>query len=421
MIKTRLLKQLGSSSRYILWQILCQWLALLGQIAFIFALAKILTGHPAWLLLLLGAAVQLLGQYAYNQASFRASARVKEVLRGKIYAKLLRLGSSFQESIKPSELVQLTGEGIESVDSYFSRYLSQFAYAFLAPLTLFAVFVRIDAPASITLLCAVPLIPIVIMVVMLVAKKILNRYFAIYHQLADTFLEKMQGMTSLKVYGADSQAEAELAAESEHFRRITMKVLTMQLLSTVVMDTVAYGGAACGIAVALNEIRLGRIGRQEAIVLILLAAAYFLPMRQLGSYFHIGMNGMKASDQIFAFLDLPEAASGQAPVPDKTDIAVRGLSFTYPGADKPALSQISLTIPAAGFTAIVGLSGSGKSTLATLLAGRQKASQGQITVGGLPLDQISASGWLQAVTLVSADSYLFKGSVRDNLLMAGPA
>lgn len=166
-------------------------------------------------------------------------------------------------------------------------------------------------------MCRARVIPIVIMVVMLVAKKILSRYFAIYHQLADTFLEKMQGMTTLKVYQNDSAAKQELAEESELFRQITMKVLTMQLLSTVVMDTVAYGGAACGIVIALNNLRQGQVSRQGAIILILLAASYFLPMRQLGSYFHIGMNSMKASDYIFAFLDLPEKAAGQTSLPKK--------------------------------------------------------------------------------------------------------
>lgn len=299
-----------------------------------------------------------------------------------------------------------------------SRYLSQFAYAFLAPLTLFAVLVKIDAPASIFLFCAVPVIPIVIMVVMLVAQKILSRYFAIYHQLTDTFLEKMQGMTTLKLYQNDSAAEQELAEESEHFRQITMKVLTMQLLSTVVMDTVAYGGAACGIVIALNNLRQGQVSRQGAIILILLAASYFLPMRQLGSYFHIGM---KASDQIFAFLDLPEKAAGQTSLPKKMAWTVSDLSFTYPDADQAALNQINLSIPAPGFTAIAGLSGSGKSSLAALLAGRLTPSKGQITIAGIPLSALSPSAWQKAVTLVTSDSYLFKGSIKDNLLMAGPA
>lgn len=175
-----------------------------------------------------------------------------------------------------------------------------------------------------------------------------SRYFAIYHQLANTFFEKMQGMTTLKVYQNDSSAEQELAEESEHFRQITMKVLTMQLGSTVGMDTVAYGGAACGIVISLNNLRQG------SIILILFAASYFLPMRQLGSYFHIGMNGMKASDQIFAFLDLPEKAAGQTSPPKKMALTVSELSFTYPDADQAALNQINLSI--------VGLSGSGKSS-----------------------------------------------------------
>ncbi|MGZ1176958.1 hypothetical protein ACXO4P_07775 [Lactobacillus delbrueckii subsp. bulgaricus] len=197
-------------------------------------------------------------------------------------------------------------------------------------------------------MCRARVIPIVIMVVMLVAKKILSRYFAIYHQLADTFLEKMHGMTTLKVYQNDSTAEQELAEESELFRQITMKVLTMQLLSTVVMDTVAYGGAACGIVIALNNalnnLRQGQVSRQGAIILILLAASYFLPMRQLGSYFHIGMNSMKASDYIFAFLDLPEKSAGQTSLPKKMALTVSDLSFTYPDADQAALNQINLCL-----------------------------------------------------------------------------
>ncbi|MGZ1327011.1 hypothetical protein ACXO7Q_08750 [Lactobacillus delbrueckii subsp. bulgaricus] len=197
-------------------------------------------------------------------------------------------------------------------------------------------------------MCRARVIPIVIMVVMLVAKKILSRYFAIYHQLADTFLEKMQGMTTLKVYQNDSAAEQELAEESELFRQITMKVLTMQLLSTVLMDTVAYGGAACGIVIALNNalnnLRQGQVSRQGAIILILLAASYFLPMRQLGSYFHIGMNNMKASDHIFAFLDLPEKAAGQTSLPKKMALTVSDLSFTYPDAGQAALNQINLCL-----------------------------------------------------------------------------
>ncbi|MFK5607542.1 6TM ABC transporter family protein [Lactobacillus delbrueckii] len=216
-------------------------------------------------------------------------------------------------------------------------------------------------------MCRARVIPIVIMVVMLVAKKILSRYFAIYHQLANTFLEKMQGMTTLKVYQNDSATEQELAEESELFRQITMKVLTMQLLSTVLMDTVAYGGAACGIVIALNNalnnLRQGQVSRQGAIILILLAASYFLPMRQLGSYFHIGMNSMKASDYIFAFLDLPEKAAGQTSLPKKMALTVSDLSFTYPDADQAALNQINLCLsPPPGFTSIAGLSGSGKSS-----------------------------------------------------------
>lgn len=431
MIKTRLLKLLHHSSWYILAQIILQWLGLLGQIGIIFIVGDLIKAFQQdnatfaefssalWVIILL-IAFQLLCQYFYDKASFLASVDVKRVLRGKIYAKLLDLGTGYSVRIASAEAVQLATEGVESLETYFGKYLSQFAYALLAPLTLFAVLLHINAPAAIVLLCAVPLIPIVIMVVMLIAKKILDKYFGIYYSLADTFLEKMQGMTTLKTYQADQQAEDDIASESEHFRQITMKVLTMQLLSTFVMDLIAYVGAASGMIITLNQLRLGRLDLCGALILILLSADFFLPMRKLGSYFHIGMNGMKASDQIFAFLDLPSGQSGHADLPAAAlGYEIKNLSFAYP--DDPArlvLSDLSLSIPAKGFISLVGLSGSGKSTLAAILSSRQHAYQGQVLLGGLELSQVKESSLLRQVTAVGFDSYLFKGTVRDNLLMA---
>lgn len=413
MIKSRLLKQLSKSSYYVLWQILLKWTGLIGQIFVIFAAARMLTSGQANSLikLIAGIVIQVVSLVLYNQASFLASARVKEVLREKIYAKLLRLGN--HNPVTPAELTQLTSDGIESVDSYFSRYLSQFAYALLAPITLFAILVKISAPASITLLCLVPLIPIVIMVVMVIAKKILNRYFAIYYHLGDTFLEKMQGMTTLKLYQADQKAEDDLARESEHFRQITMKVLTMQLLSTVIMDLVAYGGASAGILVALRELALGQISKEGTLIIIFLSASYFLPMRQLGAYFHIGMNGMKASDQIFAFLDLPEGKKGQEHLGQDLTLSAKNLTFAYQDSGSPAIQDLSLTLPHPGFYALAGRSGSGKSTLAQLLANRLPSSQ--VKLGGIPLPEIDPSDLTAAITSVSES---FAGSIRDNLLAA---
>lgn len=434
MIKTRLLKLLHHSSWYILAQIILQWLGLLGQIGIIFIVGDLIKAFQQdsvtftafsgalWVIILL-IAFQLLCQYFYGQASFLASVDVKRVLRGKIYAKLLDLGTGYSARIASAEAVQLATEGVESLETYFGKYLSQFAYALLAPLTLFAVLLHINAPAAIVLLCAVPLIPIVIMVVMLIAKKILDKYFGIYYGLADTFLEKMQGMTTLKTYQADQQAEDDIASESEHFRQITMKVLTMQLLSTFVMDLIAYGGAASGMIVTLNQLRIGQLDLRGALILILLSAEFFLPMRKLGSYFHIGMNGMKASDQIFAFLDLPGGPTGQEDLPaEALDYEIKNLAFAYPDdPTRPVLSGLSLNIPAKGFISLVGLSGSGKSTLAAILSGRLRAYQGQVLLGGYELSQVKESSLLRQVTAVGFDSYLFKGTVRDNLLMASPA
>lgn len=429
MIKTRLLKQLGKSSYYILYQIILQWIGLLGQVTVIFGIANLLNNAyqrrsiatEQLLPILLGIIVQLLCSLGYNRVSFLASVNVKKVMRAKIYQKLLSLGASYRDQISSSQVMQMATDNIEQLETYFSRYLSQFAYAFLAPITLFAILIKINAPSSIVLLCAVPLIPIVIMFVMIVARKILDKYFKIYYSLGDTFLEKIQGMTTLKVYQADQRAQEEIATESEHFRKITMKVLTMQLLSTVVMDFVAYGGAAVGIFIALKQMQSGHLNLYGGIILILLAAEYFLPMRRLGSYFHIGMNGMKASDKIFEFLDLKEEKRGTKELSASSNLAfkLQNLSYAYPDEpDQTVLKDISLDIPAKGFVSIVGLSGCGKSTLASLLSGKKRTYKGNITINGIELKNISEDSLLKNITSVGFNSYLFKGTVRDNLIVA---
>ena len=330
---------------------------------------------------------------------------------------MLSLGPSYRERVNSAEIVQMAGEGVEQLETYFGRYLSQFFYALLAPLTLFLILSRIELQTALLLLLAVPLIPIVIMLVMLVAKKLLGHYFAIYYGLGDSFLEKLQGMTTLKIYQADQVAAEDMDREAEHFRKITMKVLSMQLNSTSIMDIIAYGGAAVGILSALQHFSEGSISISGVFIIILLAAEFFLPMRLLGSFFHIGMNGMKASDKIFAFLDLPEAEEGSKVLEaEKLHISIKNLSFSYEES-RQILHSVNVEIPAHSFVSLVGVSGSGKSTIAGILMGKNKGYRGSVKINGEELKEFSSQSLLSHITLIGHRSWLFQGTVRENLLM----
>lgn len=432
MIKIRLLKMLTSSRRQIALQIFWQWLSLIAQIMLIFAFASIFdqilhnegkTISLLYDLCTIGVAiiVRMGCSLAYDHASFFAASEIKQSLRFTMFEKLARLGTGYREQIPSVQITQMLTEGIEQLETYVGRYLSQFFYALLAPITLFIILVQINAPTSIVLLCAVPLIPIVIMVIMKLVTSILSTYFKSYYQLGDTFLEKLHGMTTLKVYQADQAAENEIIAESEQFRRITMKVLSTQLFSTIIMDLVAYGGAAVGIVVALSQYHQAHITLQETIVLVLLATEYFLPMRQLGAYFHMGMNGMKASDKIFEFLDLAEPTDGDQNIADQEfTISSHKLTFTYPHAHQPSLTNIALTIQPRQMIAFVGPSGAGKSTLVALLSGQARQYAGSLKFGPIELSDLSQDSLCDRITIVSHHSFVFKGSFRDNLILAKP-
>lgn len=432
MIKVRLLKMLKSSRRQISLQVFWQWLSLLAQVILIFAFARIFSQllenrfklrpfHPAIITIVIAIVVRMACSLAYDHASFFASSEIKQRLRLAMFEKLGRLGPGYRSQIPSVQITQMLTEGIEQLETYVGRYLSQFFYALLAPITLFIILVRINAPTSIVLLCAVPLIPIVIMVVMKLVTSVLASYFKTYYQLGDTFLEKLHGMTTLKVYQADQTAKDEIVAESEEFRRVTMKVLSTQLFSTIIMDLVAYGGAAIGIVIALNQYHQGHISLQEAFVLILLAVEYFLPMRQLGAHFHMGMNGMKASDKIFDFLDLPEPSDGDQTLPNQPfSITVQGLTFTYPKANQPSLTNLSLSIQPHQLVGLVGPSGAGKSTLTTLLTGQGRQYQGSVKFGSTELTDLSQDSLSDQITTISHHAFVFKGTFRDNLHLAKP-
>lgn len=431
MIKTRLLKLLSGDRKYIVETVLWQWVALLAQIGAVFTIAKLLEralSHSLSTSFLISSAAVLLAALGLRwlcerlstRASFRACLNVKQTLRSQIYDKLLRLGAAYRESVPSSEVVQVTTEGVEQLETYFGKYLPQLFYSLLAPVTLFILLFPISHAASVTLLVCVPLIPISIVVVQKIAKRLLNRYWSVYTGLADSFLENLQGLTTLKIYQADGQKAQEMDEEAQHFRRITMKVLTMQLNSTSVMDMVAYGGAAVGMAVAVGQFLGGSLSLSGCLTILLLASEFFLPLRLLGSYFHIAMNGMAASDKIFRILDLPEPAAGSRTLSGTApDIELNNVSFQYEES-RPILKGVSLELKTGSFLSLVGESGSGKSTIAGLLSGKNRGYTGSITIGGVPLDQLQEAALHRAVILVRHNSYLFKGTVEENLRMGNP-
>ena len=430
MLNKRLIGMVSESKRYIAGNVLCQWISLVANLVMMVwvtnLLASLFTGtlDQGTLLATLGVAagavvVRCLCTTFSSRMGYLASSAVKKTLREKIYGKLLRLGSSYQEKVNTSEVVQVAVEGVDQLETYFGSYLPQLFYAVLAPVTLFVVLAPVSLPAAVVLLVCVPLIPVAIVAVQRWAKKLLARYWGQYTALGDSFLENLQGLTTLKIYQADGFQQEEMNRQAEKFRKITMKVLTMQLNSITIMDLIAYGGAAAGIIVAVTQFQSEQVTLAECLLIIVLAADFFLPMRLLGSYFHIAMNGMAASEKIFRLLDLPEAPMPEGDVPQEAGFRCRDLRFSYQ-ADREVLHGINLDILVGSFTAIVGESGCGKSTVASILMGRNRGYRGTVTVGDQELSHIREDHLLEHVTYVGHQSYLFQGTVRENLRMGCP-
>ena len=429
MIDKRLISTVPESRKYIAANVTLQWCGLVANVAMMMSVASLLASQlsarasSARLLTTAAvAAAAVLIRWLCTTGAARmsdlSSRAVKKTLRTQIYEKLLRLGASYSERVSTAEVVQVAVEGVDQLETYFGAYLPQFFYAMLAPLTLFAVLCFVNVPAAIALLVCVPLIPAAIAAVQTWAKKLLSRYWGQYTKLGDTFLENLQGLTTLKIYQADGLRNDVMNEEAEKFRKITMKVLTMQLNSVTIMDVIAYGGAALGVILAATQYRAGHVALSGALLIILLSADFFIPMRQLGSFFHIAMNGMAASDKIFRLLDLPEPPARTQACPDG-DIVCRGLHFSYT-PEREILHGLDLVFPAGSFTSIVGASGCGKSTIASILMGRSRGYTGAVTIGGVPLADISEDSLMRHITYVSHQSYLFKGTVRENLRMARP-
>lgn len=430
MINKRLIGTVEESKKYIARNVGAQWLSLCCNIILMWTITDFLgtlllygTAEGTWLITLLISLAAIGGKHFFSLISSKMSwlsgKTVKIKLRQMIYSKLLRLGNSYNDSVQTSEIVQVAVDGVNQLETYFGAYLPQFFYAIIAPLTLFAVLSFVNFSSALVLLICVPLIPVSIAAVQTWAKKLLSKYWDQYTGLGDTFLENLQGLTTLKIYKADEMKHQQMNAEAEKFRRITMKVLRMQLNSITIMDLVAYGGAALGIITAVTQLNKGAVDMVGCLRIILLSADFFIPMRMLGSFFHIAMNGMAASDKIFNLLDLPEKADGSLKLGEDCSIKAENISFSYTES-RVVLNNVSMEFPEGSFTAIVGESGCGKSTFAEILMGRNQGYQGKLTVGSYELKDISEESLMKNITYVSHQSYLFKGTVREHLLLANP-
>lgn len=431
MINKRLIGTVEESKKYIAGNVILQWVSLAANITMMASITNFLaklfekTADSDDLIYtiviaLIAVVVRFLCTVGASKMSYLSSKAVKKTLREMIYKKLLRLGTSYNEKVKTSEVVQVAVEGVDQLETYFGAYLPQFFYAMLAPLTLFVVLSFVNFPSAIVLLICVPLIPVAIVAVQRWAKKLLSKYWGQYTALGDTFLENLQGLTTLKIYQADDFKNEEMNEESEKFRKITMKVLTMQLNSITIMDLIAYGGAALGVIMAATQYAAGNVTLSGCLLIILLSADFFIPMRLLGSFFHIAMNGMAASDKIFRLLDLPEAEEKTEKVPADCTIKCDNVHFSYE-EDREILHGVMMEFPMGSFTSIVGESGCGKSTVSAIFMGRNKNYTGSVTIGGKELSQLSESSLMENLTYISHQSYLFKGTVRDNLLMGCPS
>lgn len=436
MFHKRLLKEFRENRKYVAGMVFTQWIALMANVLLTLALAyyiaALLTGgaqeaDTTGLILCLGTVfmIRTIAHTANSRMSHKASKTVKEGLRERITEKLMLLGPSYRDTAATSEVVQISTEGVDQLEIYFGKYIPQFFYSLLAPLTLFLIVAGMSIRVAAALLICVPLIPLSIVAVQKFAKKLLAKYWGTYTGLGDSFLENLQGLLTLKIYQADGRYAEKMDEEAEKFRKVTMRVLIMQLNSISIMDLIAYGGAAAGILLSVMELNAGRITVSECLFIILVSAEFFLPLRLLGSFFHIAMNGNAAADKIFRLLDAPAPDYGKESAPEGDAVSFSDVSYSYPGG-KQVLNHISFEIPARSFTAIVGESGCGKSTAASLIMGKLRTGAkggshtGRITIGGVETELLSEDAFYQKITCVRHDSYVFTGTVLENLKMGNP-
>ena len=427
MINKRLIKMAPDAIPHIKKSVLLQITSLISSILLMLSISfvvmnlvqnQIAIQHLtyAFLVILVCIAIRFICTYFVGIQNYLASKSVKPMLRSMIFEKVLKIGTKYNKKITSAELLQISVEGTEQLETYFGAYLPQFFYSIIAPLILFSVVSFINLKVAIILFVCVPLIPLSIILIQKFAKKLLSKYWGEYAGLADNFLENLQGLNTLKIYSSDKFKHTQMNKQAQRFRIVTMKVLSMQLNSIIIMDIVAYGGAALGIIFACNEFALGTINLSSCLTIILLSAEFFLPLRILGSFFHIAMNGLAASKKIFDLLDLQNKKVKTSTISD-INIKIENLSFSY-DKSKQILQNINLSIPKNSFISIVGESGCGKSTIAGILMSINENYCGSVKIGNTELCEINEKNLYENISLISANSYIFKGTVKDNLLIA---
>ena len=431
MFNKRLLSICDSSKKWIGLTVLMNWISIICNIALILFIGttvdKLMNGNlnlnviSTSLFIIAMLSIRFVANFMSTKFSLHSSSEVKKTLRSTIYEKLLSLGVNYTDAISTSSTVQIAVDGVEQLEIYFGRFMPQLFYSLLAPLTLFAVMSFISFKTAIVLLICVPLIPMTIMAVMKIAKKLLSKYWGVYTDLGDSFLENLQGLTTLKIFDIDEDKNKEMNDNAEHFRKITMKVLSMQLNSITIMDLIAFGGSAIGILIAIAEFRAGLLTAGQVLIIILLSAEFFIPMRLLGSFFHVAMNGISASERMFKLLDIEveeikDLDEAKLTNLNNINIELRNVDFSY-DKERKVLENINIEMKNNKMIALVGESGCGKSTITNLLLKQNKVDSGEILLNGINLNEIPFDVLTKKVGFINHSAYIFNGSIEDNIRM----
>ena len=426
MVDKELFRLIGGNKKYIFIAVLLQAIGLIANVAITgsvcYAVYLLTENAEAvkFVYPLIGAAIGIAVRYLCSRATGdikdKLGRSVKKDLRERVYEKIVKLGVKTTDGMSMAGLTQVSVEGVEQLDLYYSSYLPQFFFAMIAPVILFLICVWIDWRTALVLIACVPLIPVSIVAVSKYAKKIFAKYWGKYTSMGDKFLDSVQGLKELKIFQADAAQHMKINESAEEFRVITMKVLVMQLASTTIMDLVAYGGAGVGIALAVCGAAFWGLNPVAALFLCLVAVEFFLPLRAFGSAFHVAMNGASAGKKIISLLNAPDPEWGTETV-DGKEIKLENLTFSYDGK-RDVLKNVNMTFPEKGMTAIVGESGCGKSTVVNMLIGAFRPQKGEVTVGGKQLEKLSRENWYSHLSAVSYNTYIFNESVRDNFKMA---
>lgn len=426
MFDKELIKLMGENKKYVAYVVLLMILGMLANIgitaSICWAVYLLIEKQPALMYIYpaITAVVAIIVRYIAARLTGDLKdvlgRKVKKDLRERTYDKILRLGVKSTDGMSMAGLTQVSMEGIEQLDLYYSTYLPQFFFSMIAPFILFAICVGIDWRTSLVLLACVPLIPVSIVAVSKYAKKIFAKYWGKYTSMGDGFLDSVQGLKELKIFRADAARQIKMSENAEEFRKITMKVLVMQLASTTIMDLVAFGGAGAGIALSIVGLMNEWLAPASALFLILVAVEFFLPLRALGSAFHVAMNGASAGKKIISLLNQPDPVWGEKEVAGR-ELSLENVTFSY-DKKRNVLKDVNMNFPEKGMTAIVGESGCGKSTVVNLLIGARRPDKGNVLIGGDEIEGVSRASYYSRLASVSYNTYIFNDTVRANFELA---